>query len=312
MDLEDRISRRIKLRDLHLLETLSRQGSMAKAATELALSQAAVSKAVAEMERLLGFPVVERSSRGVRPTEAGDVLLARARAVFDEIASGVRDVAALVDPTAGRVRVGIPEPQIGLLGTVIDRMASSCPRITMEVTVSDGSSLLQSLRHRDLDVVIARHVPSGHDADIDVTHLHEEPLVVLASKTHAMASRRKLSLTDLAQERWTLSPSSSPLGIIVTRTFAAEGMQVPAAAVVALSIYMRLVLVRSGRFLTMVPRATAQQSLVRDWAKMLPVSLVPPPGRLCLIRLARRNPIGAVSTFLRLVHETLGEFNAAR
>lgn len=310
MDLEDRISRRVKLRDLHLLETLSRQGSMAKAAVELALSQAAVSKAVAEMERLLGFQVVERSARGVRATEAGEVLLARGRAVFDEIASGVRDVAALVDPLSGRVRVGVPEPQVGLLAMVIDRMVTACPRIKLEVTVSDGQTLMRGLRERELDVVITRHVASEADGDIDTQVLHRAPLVVLVSKTHPLASRRKVKLRDLANERWTLTPPSSPLGVIVSRTFAAEHMEVPAAAVIALSIYLRLALVSGGQFLTMVPQATAQHSLVRDWAKVLPLRLAPAPGAVCLIRLARRHPIGAVLTFCRQVEKTLDDYRA--
>jgi len=310
MDLADRISRRVKLRDLHLLEALSRQGSMAKAAAELALSQAAVSKAVAEMERLLGFPVVERSARGVKPTEAGEVLLARGRTVFDEIASGVRDVAALVDPLAGRVRVGVPEPQVGLLAMVIDRLVATCPRIELEVTVSDGESLMRGLRQRDLDVVITRHVPSARDTDVDAQILHKAPLVVLVSKTHPLASKRKLKLQDLANERWTLSPSTSPLGIIVARTFAAERMEVPAAAVIGLSIYLRLALVSDGRFLTMVPQATAQHSIVRDWAKVLPLKLAPAPGAVCLVRLAKRNPIGAVMTFCRLVEETTHDYRS--
>ncbi|MFT3817782.1 MAG: LysR family transcriptional regulator [Rubrivivax sp.] len=312
MELEDRISRRVKLRDLHMLEALSRHGSMAKAATELAISQAAVSKAVSEMERLLEFPVLERSPRGIRLTEAGNVLLGRARIVFDEIACGLRDVSALTDPAAGRVRVGIPEPQVGLLSRVIDRTTSSFPGIVLEIVVSDGESLLRLLRQRELDLVVARHAASGDHPDLDARTLHESPLVVLAAKSHPLATRRRLKLGDLSRERWTLSPSSSPLGLIVARTFSAEGMQVPAAAVTALSIYMRLALVSGGRFLTMVPQATAEHSLVRGWAKALPVPLAPAPGSVCLIRLKRRNPIGAVSTFCRLLEEGIGEYRAGR
>src|SRR5215468_10629121 len=64
----ERVGRRIKLRDLHILQAAAEAGSMAKAATELAISQPAISYAIAEIERNLGVPLLDRTSQGVAPT----------------------------------------------------------------------------------------------------------------------------------------------------------------------------------------------------------------------------------------------------
>ena len=77
MDLLDRVASRLKLRDLRLLDTVVRQGSMAKAASKLNLSQPAISKAIAEMEHVLGARLIDRGRQGVQPTPYGTALLRR-------------------------------------------------------------------------------------------------------------------------------------------------------------------------------------------------------------------------------------------
>src|ERR1700676_1996578 len=107
--LDERVIRRLKLRELHILTTVARASSMGKAAVQLALSQPAVSKAIAEMERTLGVPLLDRTAQGVEPTLYGRALLKWAGAVFDDLRQGVREIAFLADPTSGEVRVGCTE-----------------------------------------------------------------------------------------------------------------------------------------------------------------------------------------------------------
>jgi DNA-binding transcriptional LysR family regulator len=64
----DRIGRRLKLRDLHILLAVVQSGSMAKAAQALAVSQPAVSKAIADLEHTIGLRLLDRSRRGIEPT----------------------------------------------------------------------------------------------------------------------------------------------------------------------------------------------------------------------------------------------------
>ena len=98
---ESRIGRRLRLRDLHILIAVVQWGSMAKAASHLAMSQPAVSEAIASLEDALRVRLLDRSSRGIEPTIYAHALLKRGTAVFDELRQGIRDIEFLADPTSG-------------------------------------------------------------------------------------------------------------------------------------------------------------------------------------------------------------------
>ena len=142
MDLVDRVAYRLKLRDLRLLDTVVRWGSMAKAANQLNLSQPAVSKAIAEMEQVLGVRLIDRGRQGVEPTPHGLALLKRGIAIYDELRQGVAEIEHLSDPTAGEVRIAAPEPiAAGLLTVLIAQFTRKYPRASVYVTQTPVASL---------------------------------------------------------------------------------------------------------------------------------------------------------------------------
>jgi DNA-binding transcriptional LysR family regulator len=121
---EDHIGRRIKFRDLHIAMTVAQSGTMLKAAQVLAISQPVVSKVVADLEQAVGVRLFDRSKKGVEPTASGRALFHRARAAFDELKQGVKEIEFLNDPTKGELRVGAsPALMEGILLAVIDRMS---------------------------------------------------------------------------------------------------------------------------------------------------------------------------------------------
>ena len=132
--LEERMMRRLKLRELRILTTVAQARSMGKAAAQLALSQPAVSKAIAEMEHTLGVALLDRTPHGVEPTLYGRALLKWSAVVFDDLRQGMREIEALADPAAGEVRVGSHEVMsAGLLPAVIDRLSRQYPRLLFTV-----------------------------------------------------------------------------------------------------------------------------------------------------------------------------------
>src|ERR1700730_15928915 len=92
-----RLGRYLKLRDLNVLLTVARCGSMGKPAAPLSASQPAISKAIAEMEHALGARLLDRTSRGVEPTVYARALLDHSVIAFDELRQGVRPGARLSD-----------------------------------------------------------------------------------------------------------------------------------------------------------------------------------------------------------------------
>jgi DNA-binding transcriptional LysR family regulator len=81
MQLSDRIGLRVKLHDLHVLMTVAKAGNMSKAAAHLNTTQPAISRCIAELERIIGVRLLDRNSQGVEVTEYGRVLLAGGAAV---------------------------------------------------------------------------------------------------------------------------------------------------------------------------------------------------------------------------------------
>src|SRR5215831_7032786 len=109
LDCEHEIGRRIRLRDLHIFLAVTQRGSMAQAAAELGVSQPAVSGVIAELERTLGVPLFDRSTRGVKPTKYARAMIDRSVAAFDELKQGIRTLENLADPAAGELWVGCIE-----------------------------------------------------------------------------------------------------------------------------------------------------------------------------------------------------------
>jgi DNA-binding transcriptional LysR family regulator len=99
MRMSDRIGRRMKLHDLHVLMAVVQAGSMNKAATLLNTGQSAISRSIAELEQTVGVRLVDRNPQGVEPTQYGRALLDGGAAVFDDLRRALKTIEFLADPT---------------------------------------------------------------------------------------------------------------------------------------------------------------------------------------------------------------------
>src|SRR3954447_24675585 len=106
MQLSDRIGRRMKLHDLHVLMVVVQAGSMNKAAALLNTGQSAISRSIADLERTIGVRLLDRNPQGVELTAYGRALLNGGMAMFDELRQAVKNIEFLTDPTVGEVRIG--------------------------------------------------------------------------------------------------------------------------------------------------------------------------------------------------------------
>ena len=142
MQLSDRIGRRMKLQDLHVLMTVVQAGSMGKAARRLNTTQPDISRSIADLEHALGVRLLDRHRQGVEPTEYGRALLDCGVAVFDDLRQGVKNIEFLADPTAGEVRIGsITLLAASFVSAVVDRLSRRYPRIVFHLVAdTDGNT----------------------------------------------------------------------------------------------------------------------------------------------------------------------------
>ncbi len=305
---EDQVGRRLRLKDLHTLQAVAELGSMAKASQRLALSQPAISKAISEMEHTVGAALLDRSSRGVELTDCGQLLLERARTIFDEVRQGVADIAAVSDPTRGEVRIGTTEPLTVVLSEIIGHLSRKYPRISYVITISDGDTLNRDLRERRLDVLLRRWDPTLAADDLAVEVLFESPLGVLAERRHPLLRRKRLQLADLMEERWALSPPDSFLGRVVVELFRRRNLPLPAAVVTTVSIYMRLTLLAGGKFISVLPLTMLRHPSSSAWLRALDVDLADSSAPTALVSLKKRRAGGPARLFRQASLEVCKHF----
>src|SRR5437016_13860493 len=175
VQLSDRIGRRMKLQDLHVLMTVVQSGSMGKAAERLNTSQPNISRSIAELEHALGVRLLDRHRQGIEPTEYGRALLDCGMAVFDDLRQGVRNIEFLADPTAGEVRIGSTAfLAASFVSALVDRLSRRYPRIVFHLVTGYIDTLHQQLSERNVDLLIIRSFGAVTDERLDFDFLFDD------------------------------------------------------------------------------------------------------------------------------------------
>jgi DNA-binding transcriptional LysR family regulator len=298
-DWESRIGRRVTLRDLHTLSAVVRWGSMAKAASHLAMSQSAVSEAIANLESALRVRLVDRSPQGIAPTIYSQALLKRGNAVFDELKQGIKDIEFLLDPTSGEVRVSSPEIlSAWLLPSAIERLSRQYPQVSIRVFQQDTNTMeFSALHDRNVDLVINRLPKNFVDDNLDIEVLFEDQHFVVAGAQSRWARRRKITLAELVNEPWMLPPNPV-VNAVLREAFEAEGLRVPVGKVTADSVLMRIHLLATGHFISVLPDSVLRSVAKQMSFKVLPINLRIKSPPITIVRLKNRTLSPVVQLFI--------------
>ena len=300
----DRIGRRLKLRDFHVLMQVVQWGSMAKAAQELGISTPVVSKTIADVEHTLGVPLLDRHRRGIEPTIYGRALVQRGVVIFDELRQSVNDIESLSHPTAGEVRIGSTEPLAGgILSAVIERLNRQHPGISFHVSQGDFATLQREMRAREIDLMIGRTLESISEEDMDAEVLFNDRLSFIAGRSHRLAARRKIELADLVNEQWSLPPDGSVPRVLIDDAFRAAHATPPQAVVSTFAIQVHISLLATGRFLAVFPASMLHFSVKHLSIKALPVDIPMQLSPVVIVKLKNRTHSPVAQLFIDCAHE---------
>lgn len=287
----DRIGRRVKVRDLHVLLAVAQSGSMARAADHLAISQPVISKTISDLEHALGARLLDRTSQGVEPTAYGRAFIDCGIAVFDELRRGVQQIEFLSDPSVGEVRIGGAGPLVDeLIPATIARLASRYPQMEFHFTESDTPTLCRLLRERKLDFVIGRSSMSFLDDDLAAEPLFDDQIFVVAGQENPWSRRRKIALRQLLHEPWIMPGPDNLVWALIVEGFSAAGLATPTPRVVSNSMAVRIRLVECGNFLSILPHSTLHFGSRRLRITKLPVVLPMKIRPIEFITLRNRTP----------------------
>jgi DNA-binding transcriptional LysR family regulator len=306
---EQQIGRRVRLRDLFVFFAVVDAGSMAKAGAKLGVSTPSISDVIAGLEHALGVRLLDRSPQGVLTTPYGDALLERARAAFDELRQGIKDIEFIGDPSAGELRIGAPESiTAGLLLPVIRKLRAAYPRIRYQVQqVQQPTVEYPELHARKVDLVLARWggdpVQGDLNRDLNTEVLFDDPFFLVASRASKWARRRHIDLGDLADAPLIIPPGEAWGGALVADAFRRRGLPSPNIAVSTLSIPLRNELVGTGEYVTLLPASVIRTFATRYALKVLPIALPAHRSPVGIVTLANRTLAPVVQLFIQCTRE---------
>ena len=308
-DWENWIGRHLRLRDLHVFATVAKEGSMARAAQRLGITQPAVSKVIADLEYMLKARLLDRGRRGVELTAYGRALLRRGNAAFDELRQSVMDIDFLSDPASGELRIGCSEAIADAnLPPILLDFSRRYPRVALTVIeVPPPVRNLTALYERTCDIILVRLETTASDHrfgdDANVEALVEDQTVVAVNKTSRWARRRKLDLADIADTPWILTMDNTFNRACVMEAFQSRGLAMPPVILMSQLVPLRAYFLAHGNYV-----ATFATSILRFNAELydlkeLPIHLSDRLSIVAMVTLRDRTPSPIAERFIEHIRQ---------
>ena len=296
--------------DLHQLRTflaVAATGSLSQAARQLHIVQPALSRQIRLLEDEVGSPLFVRHARGMRLTDAGELLSEHARRALRELDQARTEIASLAGEVSGHVVLGML-PSVG--GTVAARFTSrlrrECPRVALRVVSGGGGYLLKWLESQEIDLAVV-YEPSA-PSHLDIRPLLEEPLHLIGPAAAALPA--SVTMAMLADLPLVLPSAQHALRLLIDRAAAAAGVAL-SVIVEADSMEMQKELVGAGIGWTVLPAAALGHDPDVVWFSVREIAAPYLVRRLALalpLRPKRPRAVDiAAEILVREVHELVGD-----
>lgn len=188
----------MQLRQLQHLVALADQGSFGRAAQAVHLSQPALSRSIDTLEEGLQARLIDRAYGTVRFTQAGELVLARARELLADAAQIERDVLQLEGLAIGSLAVGLGPFAAGTLGRMaLSLMTQRHPQLLMRMEVADTASLCERLHRRQLDLFIADTRDLNKQPGLKLARLPDVPVSFFVRPKHPLLRLKQVTLESL-------------------------------------------------------------------------------------------------------------------
>ncbi|MCC7286573.1 MAG: LysR family transcriptional regulator [Burkholderiaceae bacterium] len=243
---------RLRVRQLALLLAVEQHRTVSRVASELGLTQPAVTKAVQEVEDIFSATLFERTARGLKPNAAGKAILALARHWLAELDATAEALKSIQTGREGRLRLGVAHgiPDT-FLWPALQHLLDGATRVSVMTREGTTDELVTALVGRELDCALGRSYDGDATGLVQQALYEQEACLVMASASARRMARAPLELKQLANLNWILPPANTPMRRTYNAMFIAAGLQPPAPLLEA--VYGRSV----GAVLRLVPDAIA-------------------------------------------------------
>ena len=286
----------MELANLAAFVAVAEHGGFSAAAEQLHLTQPAVSKRIAQLESQLEARLFDRIGRQVLPTEAGQLLLPRARALLAEAEAARLALRDLGGEVGGSLRL-ISSHHIGLhrLPPLLRRFSARHPQVALELQFMDSEQAWNEVLHARAELALTTLGPAT--PPLQATKVWDDPLCFVAAPTHPLAQRKKLTLADLAAHPAVLPEPHTFTHRIVADAFSRHALP--------LRLRMTSNSMETLRMLTSVGLAwgVLPQTMLDRNLRALPVAGVRLSRQLGCITHAGRTPSRAARAFIDLLQQ---------
>jgi DNA-binding transcriptional LysR family regulator len=211
------------LHQLHIFRTVAEQHSFSRAAELLYLSQPGVSLQVKALEKTVGLPLFERTSRSLRLTEAGRELYSYSERIFGLLSEAKMVLDELGGARRGTVKVAASTTAgIYVVPSALGAFHRANPGVKLTLDVVNRFTTQERLLADEVDLGVMGLIEDAHD--LEVAEFAPNELVVIASPRHRLAGRVRIPIDELAREPFLFREQGSGTRTDVERLFAERGI----------------------------------------------------------------------------------------
>lgn len=300
----------LELRRMMLLLEVADRGSISAAANALMVTPSAASQQMSRLEAEAGQALLYRLPRGVRLTEAGESLVARGRAIRRELRGAQADLDALAELDRGTLRLGsFPTVSASLLPLALTRFSRKHPGIHTSVRSAMLAQLLDLLHTGEIELAMLWDYEWNRidDPALVISHLLDDPTVLVVPANSELLDSAEISLTDLAAQQWIIRADNHPVADVLRRSCQLAGFQ-PAIAYVSHDYQEAQAMVAAGLGIAIAPRLALSNR--RNDVRLINFATdVPTPTRrILLARPESRKPTPATVAMTGILHAVSQKF----
>lgn len=288
----------ITLRHLRIFDAVARCGSISRAATELHLTQPAVSMQMKQLEEQIGLPLLEQVGKRMFLTEAGQELLGHAR----DIAARMVGINTAMDQfrglERGLLRLAVVSTANYFLPPLIADFNRKHPGVRVSLQVANREFVLSALSDNRTDLAITGQPPQSND--LVAQNFMVNPLVVIAAPDHPLASWPSVPLARMAEETLVVREAGSGTRAALERHFTAQGLAYRAGCECGTSEALKQA-VRAGLGLGVVSLQTIELELQTGRLVVLPVEGFPLMRQWYVLHRTQKRLSAAASTFREML-----------
>jgi len=277
MSLHQQLEGRLRFRHMRMLVEIERTGSVREAAAAMHVTQPALSKALAELERALGVLLYQRTPRGLVATPEGEVATRWAVAILNELQSLAHQTAAVADERKLLLRVGtVPFLSNTLLPLTLAQMREAGASLRVLHTENRVPDLLEALAAGRLDVVVTPYTPGirmqSEEQRLVFDDLYAELLGVFVARAHPLAKVGRLDWEEVDRQEWVVPPRPSLLRDLFDEVIARRARRRPLPLLESTTISAIVACVEMGLGIGVAPTTALRPSLRSGTLRQLAIT----------------------------------------